>query len=99
MDSTLMMNLRWTTEKGMSASLTVQAETHVELHDRLIAAMTAVIKPAGNPRANGAEPAAQSEHQCQEHHVAFDRHSNDRGTWYSHPKDDGGWCREKNGGK
>lgn len=94
----IMMNLRWTTDKGMSASLTVTAEDHVQLHDRLAAAMAAVIKPAGEPDANGAGHAS-TEHQCTEHHVAFERHSNDRGTWYSHVRDDGNWCREKNGGK
>jgi hypothetical protein len=94
----IMMNLRWTTDKGMSASLTVTAEDAVQLHDRLAAAMAAVIKPAGEPAPNGAGH-TNDEHQCPEHHVAFEPRSNDRGIWYSHVKDDGNWCREKNGGK
>ncbi len=35
------------------------------------------------------------EHWCAVHNVAFKRHQNEKGVWYSHKCDDGSWCTEK----
>ncbi len=34
------------------------------------------------------------EHWCSTHNIAFERHKNDKGEWYSHKTADG-WCNEK----
>lgn len=47
---------------------------------------------AGSPAA-GAQPTPEG--WCLIHQTQMKRQSNDRGSWWSHPKDDGGWCRGK----
>jgi hypothetical protein len=44
---------------------------------------------------NGTDEPSQQEHWCAAHNVAFQKRSNDKGTWYSHKCEDGTYCNER----
>lgn len=69
--------------------------------DRLLTRLAALLAryPAAAPTPAAAAPPSPApptpEGWCLIHQTQMKRQSNDRGSWWSHPKDDGGWCRGK----
>jgi hypothetical protein len=55
-----------------------------------VAAHTPAVEAAANPLPTAAAP---QEGWCAVHQVAMKQQSNERGSWYSHPLDDGRWCK------
>jgi hypothetical protein len=85
---------------GQEAMLTVRGQTAAEFTANLqvvrgLFDQPAAPQPAPARPAPAAAPQPETSLMCPVHNVLMTRQSNTRGSWLSHPKPDGGWCKGK----
>ena len=83
---------------GHDALITARGSTWEEFAAniaRLQGLLDAVPVPAVAPVPSAAAGQPTPEGWCLVHQVQMTRQSTPRGSWWSHPKPDGGWCKGK----
>jgi hypothetical protein len=89
---------------GQEAMLTVRGQTPEEFTANLQVVRGLFDAPAAQPAMppashaasqHAAPPTPEGSMICPVHQVLMTKQSNARGSWLSHPKPDGGWCKGK----